>query len=81
MYDIAISTEANVGEYNQIVVAMVDDLEKGFGNVEQDTMRLKFKVYNSPSVIVKLALSMYTGAGHIKCGKAFSRQCTLKSEC
>ena len=78
VHDIAISTEANVGEYNRIDVAMIDDLEKGFEKVEHDTIRLKSEVYHFPPVVLKMALSMYTGARRIRCGKAFSKAAYTK---
>ena len=43
-YGIALSIEANIDKYYRIGVAMIDDLEKGFGKVAHDIIRIKAEV-------------------------------------
>ena len=72
VYDIALSTEDNVGENKAVNVIVLDDLEKGFEKVVHSDLVAKAKVYAFPRCIT-LALSMYTAAKRIRCGSAYSK--------
>ena len=78
MYDISLATEAHVGEYKKVDVAIIDDLEKGSEKVTHDTLVTHAKIYGFPPIELKMALSMYTGARRIRCGKALSRAAYTK---
>ena len=73
VYQLSIKTEGDASEYGKINVAIIDDLEKGFEKVSHDEIRKKASVYQLPEVIMNTALSMYTGARRIRCGKAYSK--------
>ena len=73
VYQLSIKTEGDASEYGRVDVAVIDDLEKGFEKVSHDELRSKARVYRFPEVIMNVALSMYTGARRIRCGKAFSK--------
>ena len=78
MYQLSIKTEGDASEYGKVDVAVIDDLEKGFEKVSHDELRSKARVYNFPEVIMNVALSMYTGARRIRCGKAYSKAAHTK---
>jgi len=73
VYEIALHTEADNGEYGKINAVIMDDLEKGFEEVIHSDLVEKAKVYRFPEKPLTMALSMYTAARRIRCGKAFSR--------
>ena len=73
VYDIALNTEADNGEYGKINMVIMDDLEKGFEKVIHDDLVKKAKVYQFPENPLTMALSMYKAARRIRCGKAFSK--------
>ena len=73
VYDVALDTEADMGEYGMISVLMMDDLEKGFEKVKHAELRSKAEVYCFPPTPLKMALSMYTAQRRIRCWGAYSR--------
>ena len=77
-YDIAINTESENNDPNDIAVTVMDDLEKGFEKVVHDSIKDKANVYRFPLPKLKLALSMYTAERRIRCGKAYSKPVVTK---
>ena len=78
VYQFSIQTEGDASEYGNVNVAIIDDLEKGFEKVSHDEIRSKAGVYKFPEVIMNVALSMYTGARRVRCGKAYSKAAHTK---
>ena len=58
-YNIAMEAEAAAGNYGQISVVMMDDLEKGFEKVGHADLLDKINIYDFPRQIGRLAVSMY----------------------
>ena len=54
VYQIALDTAGDVGEYGCINVLMMDDLEKGFEKVQHDNLRAKAEVYRLPPTHPKM---------------------------
>ena len=59
VYDIAIETEGDMGEYGIINVFMMDDLEKGFEKVIHSELDKKAAIYDFPTIPLKMALSVH----------------------
>ena len=78
VYQFSIKTEGDASEYRNLNVDIIDDLEKGFEKVLHIEIRNKASVYRFPEAIMNIALSMYTGARRIRCGKAYSRAAHTK---
>ena len=68
----ALEAEAVAGNYGQIRVVMMDDLEKGVEKAGHADLWSKIGVYNFPPEIAKLAIAMYQSPRRIRCGAAYS---------
>ena len=77
-YDIALEAETRHNDPDDVVVTIMDDLEKGFEKVMHEEILKKAEVYNYPMTKLKLAVSMYTPERRIRCGKAYSVPVTTK---
>ena len=72
-YEIALDAECAAGNFGEISVVMMDDLEKGFEKVDHVDLFHKADIYHYPSQICNAAVSMYQSPRRVKCASAYSK--------
>lgn len=72
-YLAALIAEGGSGRNDDTTVTVISDLEKGFEKVVHSRLLVAAKVHDFPMPILELALDIYRGEMHIRCGSAYSK--------